>query len=280
MEKANLIVLLFVQMLLSGCLAYRISGFSETTTGAESKPNSGPRYRIRDLRIGFDTTESERGFIIPRIVTMPRERVISAITAKSPSYFASSSDAVPVDVELQLHSTRTENAWSILVYICSIGVLPLWMDCISENDITVKIPTADKSIMSASMPLRLMYSYSLSCYTPLGGIPYSPIPNAISNSTKSPAFPGPSDDEVLAAFADSAAKVIVRAIAKCGVSANLVRPAKEVAPVVSVPVLKVKENVSPGQDEGNQTYDDESRSGKCAKCGAIKGKDGRCPLCD
>lgn len=280
--RSGLVFVMMLESFLSGCLAYRISGFSETTRGVESEPYSGPQYRIRDFRFGFDGHKPENGFIVPRIATMPHERVVEAITAKCPSYLSSSADAIPVDVEFQLHSTRTEHALSILVYMLSIGVLPTWMDLISENEVVVKLHGADGAVNTSSMPLKLMYSYSMSCYTPLGGIPYQPIPTAISNKTKSPSFPGPSDDEVLDAFADSAAKVIVRAIAKAvqkqGDCQMTNGPTAKETPVVAKEV--VIEKVVPTVRERDEETQFGAAPSKCPVCGAVKDENGKCPLCD
>ena len=281
MSKVNFAVLLFTCSFLCGCLAYRISGFTETSIGADLLHNSGPKYRIRDLRIGSGSSRFDRNFLIPNIEKMPRERVISAITAKLPSCFTSSSDAVPVDVELQLHSTRTENRWSMLVYLFSGGILPMWLDCISENEITVKIHGEKKTVRSASMPLKLMYSWSMSVYTPIGGIPYKPIPGAISNTTKAPSFPGPSDEEMLEAVADSAAKVIIRAIAKCGEVDGHKRRAEAVVPASSSPGVPIREKPPAAKESADDVllFDNGIQSGNCTTCGAIKGEDGKCPLC-
>ena len=282
--RSGLVFVMMLESFLSGCLAYRISGFSSTTYGVEAEPHSGQKYRIREFRVGFDTsdTEGKGSLVIPKIAKMPREQVVAAIAAKQPSWFSSSSDAVPVDVELRLRSTRTENDWSVLVYMFSAGILPLWMDFISENDIMVKVQGVNETGRSASLPLKLMYSYSLSCWTPLGGIPYRPVPTSISDVTRSPAFPGPSNDEVLNAFADSAAKVIVRAIDKAvqkqGERRMTNGPTAKETPVVAKEV--VVEKVEPTVRERDEETQFGEAPSKCPVCGAIKDKNGKCPLCD
>ena len=280
--RSGLVFVMMLESFLSGCLAYRISGFSETTRGVESEPHTGQEYRIRDFRVSFDTSDAESSLVVPKIAKMPREQVVAAIAAKQPSWFSSSSDAIPVDVELQLHSTRTENGWSVLVYMFSAGILPLWMDLISENDVTVRVQGMNETGRSVSLPLKLMYSYSLSCYTPLGGIPYQPIPTAISNKTKSPSYPGPSDNEVLDAFADSAAKVIVRAIAKAvqkqGECQMTNGPTAKETPVVAKEV--VIEKVVPTVRERDEETQFGAAPSKCPVCGAVKDENGKCPLCD
>lgn len=156
------------------------------------------------------------------------------------------------------------------------------MDIISENDVTVRVHGMNEAGRSAFLPLKLMYSYSLSCYTPLGGIPYQPIPTAISNKTKSPSFPGPSDDEVLDAFADSAAKVIVRAIDKVVQKQDerqmTSAPTAKETPIVAKEVV-IEKVVPIVRERDEETQFGEAPS-KCPVCGAVKDENGKCPLCD
>lgn len=194
-------------MLLSGCLAYRISGYSDSAFRNPQSPADGRKYRIARLDVDLAGSDSNPRFVLPTVFAMPMDSLIAAVQQRRPDVFSGDKRAIPIEVSVTVRQSHTEDGWSFLVYLCSIGCLPFWMDYISDCEVEVKFPDAKGTPMSAQMMLK--YSMRMTCYTPFGGFPYSDDPQALTNQRDAPAYPGPDNAACLSAFADIVTRVIV-----------------------------------------------------------------------
>ena len=259
----------------TACSSYRICGFAGG--GMSRSASSGRHFQIADLRISFASSEKDTRFVFTSAALSPRGLLIDRIHATRPDVFSSDDGAEKINVNFVMKSCRVEGQASILLYIFSLGILPTWEDCISEGEVEVSlVERQGQDGNDACSPLRFESNQKLTCYSPIGLIPYDDRHDAVATRKQSFAFVQSSDD-LNTVFVRTAADAIAKAVTHLQKrKLQHVPVTTNVRKVETENVVKKVLSVKPESEFemiGNEPA-------KCSICGAVKDANGKCPLCD
>lgn len=209
-----LFILSFVA--LSGCTAYRLSGFLESGTRT-TQTLLTHKYRLVSVSLRKDCTG---GYIfhVPETVTKEDgDEIRQRIEERFPSVFTREETGIPIDVELVEEFVRREGDSTFFIYICSFGILPQWQDFFTNCRVFVRKHSNKEIIGTEGTPFSGSCMFSAS---PIGLIGYEPHVEAQASRCgngifyRIPISGGSFSSNARAVYVDTYAAAIVSALEK------------------------------------------------------------------
>lgn len=207
-----LFILTFVA--LTGCTAYRFSGFLESGT-RKVRPALTHKYRLVSVSLRQDCTGGYVFHVPEAVAKEEDDEIRRRIEERFPSVFTREETGVPIDVELVEEFVQREGDSTFFVYMCSFGILPEWKEFFTNCRVFVRKHGNKEIIGTEETPFSGSSMFSVS---PIALIGYEPHVGAQSSRCGNgiffhlPISGGSFSSNARAVYVDTYAAAIVSAL--------------------------------------------------------------------